>query len=733
MVLPSSHLSDCLADICLLVESALNIPNVKSCIQFLDDNCLYTAASPSMPKTYVEALNGLEIGARVGSCGTAAFTKKEVNVKDLEFDPLWEKFKELALENGLRSCWSIPIISSQDRVIGTFAIYNLGPTQPTVAQEDLIQRFIHLARLEIENFKADLREKELVQALQHSQDKFQALTKVIPDLALVISEDGTYTDIYGAVSTLLAKPLEAVIGKNISDVLPDKTAKIVLQEIKQAVESEGLRVFEYELDVLKGRCYFEGRITQLNHYFKTDPDKRHVLWMARDISAFKAAEEKIKKLAYYDPLTSLPNRRLLLDRLNMLVEHTRRNKNIGVLLYLDLDKFKEINDSKGHALGDELLIATTQRLESQLRSSDTLARIGGDEFVVLLETLELKTEDISDHASHVASKLIKAIEEPFIIDSTTYQVGVSIGICLIDGQDTSAAEALQRADIAMYSAKKQGGNSYIYFDSDLQRETDQRQDFGSEMLKSIEQGDFCAYFQPQIDNQGTTVGAEALIRWEHPEHGSLPPLKFIPIASQQGLIGKLQEVVLKNSCEILNKLKRLRLLNDNFTISINLSDEQFKNRALHQELLATLNQYCIQARQLKLEVTETMLVENVEHTNSQMLQLKKEGFRLSIDDFGSGNSPLSYLRHFPTDELKIDKVFVDDVHQNKVSLDVVDALIAMSHHLGYGVIAEGVEFKEQLEVLSTRSLQATQGYFLARPLPADMFIDWMSSNSTDNH
>lgn len=723
-------LSACLESICRLIEKILDDPQAKSSILLLDGNQLRHGAAPSLPDDYCAAVDGVQIGPCVGSCGTAVFRKERVVVTDLEHDPLWADYKDLALSFALRACWSNPIFSSAGEVLGSFAIYYLEPCTPSDVHIELINRFTHLSSLAIEKSLSSRREAELTSRLRHGIEKFAAFTSVMPDLALILAEDGTYVDVYGADESLLYQPIKSILGKKITDILPAVSSRAVMDVIAKAIATNEVQVFEYELDVAKGECTFEGRITAINHYLPEEPDVRHVLWMARDITGRKSAEKQIEMLAFFDPLTSLPNRRYLIERLQWLIDKAQRNKLSGALLYLDLDDFKRINDSLGHSVGDELLVNVAQRLKPVLRTSDTIARIGGDEFVIILETLEKDIDTLSEEASQVAQKIIEAFSKTFDIKNGKYKIGVSIGISVIHGEDITADEALKRADTAMYRSKNVGGSHFTFFDPALQRILDHRLEIEQGIIQSIKDNQFCAYFQPQMGPDNEVIGAEALIRWLHPKKGVISPLDFIPVAEQFGLITRLQDIVLRESCALINLLIENELVDDSFSVAINISGSQFSNPSLQQDLLDTIREYKLSPGRIKLEITESMLIDNIDLTVKQMIELKSSGFRFSIDDFGTGYSSLTYLQTFPIDELKIDKSFVDNIHTGEVGSGIVDAIIAMSRHLNFNVIAEGVEHKEQADILLTRNVKAMQGYYFARPMPADIFVNWLRQLQT---
>lgn len=726
-------LKECLTTICELIESIIDSPNAKSSILILDGDKLRHGAAPRLPQAYCNLIDGVTIGPCVGSCGTAVYTQKQIIVSDIEHDPLWANYKDFALAHKLKACWSTPIISSKKEVLGSFAIYYTHVKKPSPIHLDLIERFTHLSSLAIEKEQSSLREKALTSQLILSNEKLQALTSVMPDIGMVIDAKGLYVDIYGSEDQLLLTEPENLIGKYISDILPPKKAQSIMAIIDKTLSSNEVQIFEYDLVVQKGARIFEGRTAVINNYLPSEPDKKHILLVARDITDRKIAEEQIKQLAFFDPLTALPNRRLLNDRLQSTIEKVIRHQKIGALLFLDLDNFKRINDSLGHTVGDRLLLMVAKRLVPELRDADTIARIGGDEFVIILETLEADETITAKDATAVATKILDSFNQPFELDNAEYKIRGSIGISLIEGHEITADEVLKRADTAMYRAKKLGGNHYSFYEPALQHIIDERLQIEREIIKSIENNQFSAYFQPQLDRNGQIIGAEALIRWMHPEKGLISPFHFIPVAEQSGLIHQLQHIVLKDSCQLFKRLGNRYIEDKHFTLAINISACQFKTE-LNRSLLNTLEMFSLSPGNFKLEITESMLMDDRDNTITQMKQLKKEGFLFSIDDFGTGYSSLAYLHSFPIDELKIDRSFIDNMYDGEGGTAIVDTIISLANNLGFTVIAEGVENQKQMDILTHRYIKGMQGFFLSHPLPADDFIHWVNSRHPEaNH
>jgi diguanylate cyclase (GGDEF)-like protein/PAS domain S-box-containing protein len=716
-------LSDCLEEICSSIELALASKAGKSSILLLQENHLHHGAAPSLPAAYCEAIDGVEIGDKVGSCGTAAFIKKQVIVSDIATDPLWEDFKSLALAHNLVACWSTPIFSSQGEVLGTFAIYYPGIRLPEPEDLKLIDHFTGLSRIAIEREHSTQRELALNAQLKTSNEKLKAFISVIPDLGLILDEGGTYVDIYGGSDELLVANGSDLIGLNIDDVIAPETASKVKGVIKQALKNSELTLLEYVLEVQGGLRVFEGRVCPINHYLPEQPEKKHVLWIARDITEKKLAEEHIEKLAYYDPLTGLPNRRLFNDSLDDSVEKAIEYKTMGALLFIDLDNFKRINDSLGHLVGDQLLVKIADQLKPIIDSGTSLSRIGGDEFVVLLESKANNSDMVHREASQLAERLLNVFSKSFSLLGAHYVVRASIGICMIGQQPATASEVMKRADSAMYKAKKAGGNRFAFFDPELQKLADLQLRIERDIEAAISKNEFEAYFQPQLDINGALVGAEALVRWIHPEEGIISPDKFIPIAEQTGAIHRIQEIVLHQSCQLITALHESGLAHDACTMAINISACQFEVD-LETRINLVINEFQLPASKFKLEITESMLMQNVEMIVEKMQSLKDKGFRFSIDDFGTGYSSLAYLHSFPIDELKIDRSFINQIEDKGTA--IIDAIVSLSQSFGLKVVAEGVETREQLNILREKKVSTIQGYYHARPMPAEEFISWVA-------
>ena len=440
----------------------------------------------------------------------------------------------------------------------------------------------------------------------------------------------------------------------------------------------------------------------------------------RDISDAKAAEDEIRDLAFYDPLTHLPNRRLLMDRLRQTLVASMRSNRKKALLLVGLDNFKTLNDALGHQTGDLLLQEVVRRLISCVRETDTVARLGGDEFVMILEDLSETPENAAALSKTVGEKILAAIGKPFLLDGHHCLSTSSIGITMFGDEREGAHQVLQQADIAMHQAKAAGRNTICFFAPALQTAVNARVQLEDDIRRAIETRQFLLYYQPQVE-RGRLIGAEALLRWNHPMRGLLAPGEFIAFAESTGLILPLGDWVLETACRQLaawaNHAETAEI-----SIAVNISGLQLRQPDFVKTVLAILDRTGANPQHLDLELTESMLVENVEDVIGKMTKLKSHGVRFSVDDFGTGYSSLAYLKRFPLDQLKIDRSFVRDILVDACSGTIAQTIISLGRAMGLSVIAEGVETEEQRDLLARLGCDAFQGYLCSRPLPMGNFL-----------
>lgn len=439
-----------------------------------------------------------------------------------------------------------------------------------------------------------------------------------------------------------------------------------------------------------------------------------------DVTEAKRAEAEIERLAYHDALTGLPNRALFLDRLEQTLAASRRNRRYGAVLFVDLDHFKQINDVHGHAMGDAVLREIAHRVQYHLRQEDTVARLGGDEFVVLLPELASTLDDAGAMALSVAEKLRSAIGSPVVVGEQAFVTSASIGITLFPKVGEDVDDLMREADTAMYRAKERGRNALVYFEPAMQEAVSQRYALDQALREAVRTRSFELYLQSQVDADGRTLGAEALVRWRHPERGLIMPASFIPLAEENGLIVQIGEWVLREACALIARLDRE---GRGLRIAVNVSPRQFHQDDFVQRVREILAATGADPTYLTLEITENLLIGHTPASVARMTELAALGLRFAIDDFGTGYSSLMYLKRLPVTELKIDKSFVQDVPHDINDVALVETILSVARHLHFEVVAEGVENEAQLAFLRDQGCERFQGYHFQRPQPAATWID----------
>ena len=579
MITKNQPFDTVLEEITLLFEK-ISTTGAKCSIMLMDEdhNTLEDGSAPNLPKEYLELLNGLSIGNKIGSCGTAAFTKKMVIVENTLTDRHWEDFHDLATRFNLHACWSIPLIDDHDNVLGTFAVYFDHPRSP--------------------------------------DDK--------------------------------------------------------------------------DLQLLEEASYLSGIAIQ---HYKT--------------------KEKINHMAFHDPLTGLPNRRLFDEKVEKVLADSNRTLDKFSVLFIDLDRFKNINDTYGHDIGDLFLVEVSKRLTNCLTDNAVLSRQGGDEFTILLKNSSIAA------AKEIGNRILQSLDQSFMIEGIEIYVTPSIGISVYPEHGSNSVELLKKADSAMYHAKNEGGNNFKFHDAILEKKDIERLTLENHLHKALENNEFTLHYQPKIDLSSNNItGVESLIRWENPVLGMIRPDQFIPIAEETGMIIPIGEWVLGEACKQLCSWQEQGL--GDLTVAVNLSIRQFFNPNLIPSIQKVIEQTGIDPSLLELEITESMTMK-VEVAREILNELKTIGVKISIDDFGTGYSSFNYLKYFPIDYIKIDKSFINDITHDVQSENIVQVFFMLAKSIGFKVVAEGVETKEQLEMLRMMNCHEVQGYFFSKPLPKDDF------------
>ncbi|MDP1707729.1 MAG: EAL domain-containing protein [Gammaproteobacteria bacterium] len=464
---------------------------------------------------------------------------------------------------------------------------------------------------------------------------------------------------------------------------------------------------------------FPGRVT-ITAVTDAGGQVTHYVAVYADITLQKESEQKIHQLAFYDPLTKLPNRSLLRDRLRQALAHSIRNKTRGAVLFIDLDNFKTLNDTQGHNIGDLLLIEVAKRLQDCVRSDDTVARLGGDEFVVILGDLSPDAQQAVAQAKAVGEKALASINQPFNLQGLEHHGSSSIGISLFHGNEVRRNDLLKQADSAMYQAKSAGRNTLRFFDPAMQAALEARSVMEADLRQALALQQLKLYYQIQVNEQGVVVGAEALLRWQHPERGLVAPMEFIPLAEDTGLIVPIGRWVLQTACAQL-KMWQADPLTCHLQLAVNVSARQFRQPDFVDQVLEALKETGVDPLKLGLELTESLVLHDIADSIDKMQALRIAGVGFSLDDFGTGQSSLSYLKRLPLDQIKIDRSFVFDIATDPSDAVIVQTIIGMANNLGLEVIAEGVETEQQRDFLGRNGCHLYQGYLFSRPVPIESF------------
>ena len=561
---------------------------------------------------------------------------------------------------------------------------------------------------------------EMTAQLRATRDDLESTLNAIPDLLFELSLEGRIHHYRSSRSVhgLLVAPPEMFLGRLMSEVVPPEAAANCLAALEAAHRTGYSSGQQYRLEIDGTMRWFELSVARKES--ATRHESPRFIALARDITERQLAQARTHQLIYFDALTGLPNRRMLLDRMEQALLGARQAAQVGALLYIDLDNFKQINDAHGHTLGDALLVQVAQRLAALLRPGDTVARLGGDEFVVLVHNLAPDMESAGRAALVVAEQVRKALEVSYTMDTHIYSTSSSIGVTLFPKREEGAEDLLREADTAMYRAKDLGRNRIRFYEAAMQADVQERLALEQDLKKAHLQGELSAFVQNQVDASGAVVGGELLMRWNHPVRGSVPPSHFIPIAESSGLILHLGHWMIQQACETL---ARLQAAGRRLSLSVNVSQRQFRQDDFVERVRTVLLHTGAPPSQLILEVTESLLIENLDDTIARMTELGQLGVRFSIDDFGTGYSSLAYLKRLPLYELKIDKSFVQDAPTDPSDSAIVQSVISVARHLNLRVVAEGVETRAQADFLIQSHCDCLQGYLFGRPEPIE---DWVA-------
>jgi len=588
-----------------------------------------------------------------------------------------------------------------------------GRTQPLGVQVGGQAAVVFLAR--------DItKRKQAESALRESELRFRSLLRNIPSISVQgYLQDGTTSYWNQASEQLYGYTAEEALGGNLLDLIIPPPMRDGVRAHMQHMFATGEVIPAGELQ-LQRKDGTPVHVFSSHAYIQVPGHPPEMFCIDIDISGRKAAEDEARYLAFYDALTQLPNRRLLVDRLQQVLVNGARSGLTTAVLFVDLDNFKTLNDTRGHEVGDLLLKDVAQRLRSCVREQDTVARLGGDEFVVVLQNLSSDAPEAAAQARTLGELILAQLRQPYELAGHEHHFTASIGVTLLNHQRDSVDEVLKQADMAMYRAKDAGRNTLRFFDPDMQQAVNRRALLETELHNGLRRAQFLLLYQPQVDSQGRVTGAEALVRWQHPVQGMVPPSEFIPLAEESGLILPLGHWVMETALR-----QQARWQQDpqfaQLSLAINVSARQFLQDDFVAQVLALVQQTGANPAQIKLELTESLLLDNVDSVIATMRALKAHGLGFSLDDFGTGYSSLSYLKRLPLDQIKIDQGFVRDVLLDASDAAIARSIIALAGSLGLSVIAEGVETTAHYQFLLAHGCQAFQGYLFGRPLTLEDF------------
>ncbi|MTW19689.1 EAL domain-containing protein [Allochromatium palmeri] len=611
--------------------------------------------------------------------------------------------------------WVAPFKDGAGQTIGCLRVHYAESRAPTPIERELIEECACIAGLAVTRVRADTRLRQAATVFESTREGV-----IITDLnGQILNVNRAFTEISG-----YSEP--EVLGRNPRLLRSNRQDQSFYQSMWASLKTTGQWQGEIWNRRKSGELY--PQILTINTVADSQGRPSHYVGVMTDISQLKQSEARLEHLVHYDPLTNLPNRRLVQSRLQHALEHADRRGGRVAVLFVDLDRFKNINDSLGHPAGDTLLESLAQRLSQRVREDDTLARLGGDEFLVLLENLQ-RPED----AAGVAQTLLDLLQDPFYLPSGhELYVGASIGISLYPDDGRTVTDLIQHADVAMYQAKEEGRNTYRFYTPNLTETAQERLGLEARLHRALASEEFVLHYQAQVDmRDGQLIGCEALVRWNSATEGLVAPDRFIPLAEETGLIVPLGEWVLRQACAQGQSWRAGGLAD--LTVAVNLSGRQLRAPDLVERVTRVLEETGLPPARLKLELTESMIMGQGERALDLLRGLKRLGVRLSIDDFGTGYSSLAYLKRLPIDELKIDRDFVRDIPADSSDMEIAATIIAMARNLRLNVIAEGVETSEQCDFLIRQGCMAGQGYLFGRPQPAEDFTSLLSDHQTAKH
>lgn len=705
-------LPDIFKDFCRQVEQRHS--DAQCCILIHDENGRYMAyaASRPPPGCYFKLAQDVDTAETVTPLATRSI------IPDVLHLPWWQPHRSTARKTGLRSIWIEPILDHRARVVGSLLLLHRQPQKiPRAAELAQLEDYARLAALAVDHCRTE-------QELRIAATAFET-----QDGILVTDAAHTIVRANPAASEITGYSEGELLGQTPLLFRSDRHDDAYYQAIDAAIGERGYWRGEIWQRRKNGEVYPQWQT--ITAVVANDGTVTHHVTSFSDITAYKHAEEQIRLLAFYDPLTRLPNRRLLIDRLDQALVASVRSRRHGALMFLDLDNFKILNDTQSHHVGDLLLLEVGRRLQHCVRAKDTVARLGGDEFLVMMEDLDENAGHAAVQAETVAEKIRSALAQPYYLEAAAgsagprtieHQCTSSIGITLFHDQEGRSDDYLKRADLAMYQAKSAGRNAIRFFDPAMQESLAKRTALADDLRKATDLNQLHLLFQLQVDADNRPVGVEALIRWNHPERGAIAPGDFMPLAEETGQVASVGLWVLTAAC---SRLAAWALLPEarGLSLAVNLSSRQFRQPDFVTGLRRLLAESAVDPNRLILELTEGLILENVDDTITKMGLLKALGVRFAMDDFGTGYSSLSYLQRLPLDQIKIDESCIRELPDNIGNAGIVRTIIGLCSSLGIPVVAEGVETAAQYRFLHEKGCSYFQGYLFSQPLTEEELLE----------
>ncbi|GGQ12326.1 sensor domain-containing phosphodiesterase [Shewanella litoralis] len=717
MVLQGLPLGEMLNALVLLIE-AQKIGTRASVLLISDDGKrLISGAAPNLPDAYNQAINGVEIGPQVGSCGAAAFLSQRVIVEDIDTHPNWQQYKEIPIDCGLKACWSEPIKDSDGKVLGTFAMYYDTIKSPTDQDLILIQEAARLASLAIERSRG-----------MHVQRLSSKIFNSLPIALVITSEDNSVLSanpIFKSLTSTYYANLKLFDVQRFLSHSPAEQIADLFDHLSRGHawqgELKGLRTDNDIIDISLTVAVIRDSFTQQNCF----------AWLINDISARKNAEQTIHFQTNYDQLTGLANRKYLFDSLQSIIEpddlHKKNEKQFSLML-IDIDHFKQINDTLGHDKGDLVLTLMAKRLSSVIPENVLLSRIAADEFALVFPG-EMSTDSLISMVHDVSAVL----DNPFSVGGQHLKLTISTGLARYPDDADKVEQILNCATQAMYNAKSHGRNCFKFFNQQIQKDAERNAELHLRLKTAINEQQFALYYQPIVNpNTGLIVKAEVLLRWQY-DGSFVSPDEFIPIAEESGFIVQIGEWVRNQAIDTITTLQKRGLA---IPLSINVSTIEFWTSELQQRFLAYFDakeaEFGAQGfpySLITLEITESLMMKQLDTINQLLIELRHRGMQISVDDFGTGYSSLSYLANFPVDQVKIDKSFIQKISMGTRHEALIEAIVSMSRALDLSIVAEGVETQTELDFIKQQNIEAVQGYFFYKPMPEHAFFELLAKQA----